>query len=229
VSENSDRPAERRESVAHDPELITDAVKLAEAEAANGLRQFDFGLNVARDALDRQANGDFRFKLRLSLIMSLHREALKGISNFAGNFRPSSVKISQSRHQPPDAHLVPELVEGLCDYVNDNWSSKSAIHLSADVMWRLNWIHPFADGDGRTSRITSYIVLTVRSGFILPGAPSIPDQIVTDRRGYFDALDKADAACREDRIDVSAMEDLLEGMLANQLAGFYQAAGGKLP
>jgi hypothetical protein len=41
--------------------------------------------------------------------------------------------------------------------------------------------------------------------------------------------DEASAACREGRIDVSTMEELLGNMLAKQLAGFYTAAGGKLP
>jgi Fic family protein len=95
-------------------------------------------------------------------------------------------------------------------------------------MWRLNWIHPFADGNGRTSRIVSYVVLSIRAGAILPGTPTIPDQIV-DNRAYFDALDAADAAFRDGRIDVSKMEALLASLLAKQLAGFYQAAGGKLP
>jgi hypothetical protein len=71
-------------------------------------------------------------------------------------------------------------------------------------------------------------VLTVRTGYILPGSPSIPDQIVSDRSGYFHALDQADEAYRIGGIDVTAMEDLLGGMLARQLAGFYRSAGGKL-
>jgi Fic family protein len=46
------------------------------------------------------------------------------------------------------------------------------IHLAAYLMWRLNWIHPFADGNGRTSRIISYVVLSIRAGAILPGTPT---------------------------------------------------------
>jgi Fic family protein len=68
------------------------------------------------------------------------------------------------------------------------------IHLAAYLMWRLNWIHPFADGNGRTSRIISYVVLSIRAGAILPGTPTIPDQIVDNRKPYFDALDAADLA-----------------------------------
>jgi Fic family protein len=96
------------------------------------------------------------------------------------------------------------VVEELCDYVNDNWESSTPIHLAAYVMWRLNWIHPFADGNGRTSRILSYVVLSIRAGFVLPGSPTIPDQIADNRVPYFDALDAADDAYRKGGIiDVS--------------------------
>ncbi len=229
MSETSSADAERRDSRAFEPELISDPIGRAKAEAANGLRQFDAGKNAAQEAIDR-ANGGHPFKLRPSLILGLHREALAGISAFAGNFRPADVSINQSNHTPPGAHLVPALVEDMCDYVNDHWSSETpAIHLAAYVMWRLNWIHPFADGNGRTSRTTSYVVLMIKTGFIVPGTPSIPDQIVSDRSKYFRALDEADAACKAGKIDVSKMEELLAGMLARQLTGYYRSAGGKLP
>ena len=121
----------------------------------------------------------------------------------------------------------PELVEELCDYVNEHWAEPAnAIHLASYVMWRLNWIHPFADGNGRTSRITSYVVLSIRAGYVLPGTPTIPDQIVDNRTPYFDALDAAYIAYSEGRIDVSKMEELIGGLLAKQLTTFYAAAGG---
>jgi hypothetical protein len=108
------------------------------------------------------------FKLRPSLILGLQREALAGISSYAGNYRPGGVAIEGSKHEPVGAHLVPELVEEMCDYVNEHWEESTPIHLAAYLMWRLNWIHPFADGNGRTSRIISYVVLSIRAGAILP-------------------------------------------------------------
>jgi hypothetical protein len=120
---------EERQSRALEPELITDPLAKAEAEALNGLRQYDYAVQAIQEALDRSA-----FKLRISLILLLHREALRGISSYAGNFRPGDVEIQGSRHEPVGAHLVPELVQGLCDYVNDHWSDASAIHLAAFVM-----------------------------------------------------------------------------------------------
>jgi Fic family protein len=215
---------ERRDSRALEPDLITDPLARAEAEARNGLRQYDHGIKVIQSALERGP-----FKLRLSLVLALHREALADISMYAGNFRPAGVQIQGSKHEPAGAHLVPELVEEMCDYVNEHWEKSTPIHLAAYIMWRLNWIHPFADGNGRTSRILSYVVLSIRAGALLPGTPTIPDQIVDNRGPYFDALDAADEAWRAGTIDLAKMEQLLGGLLANQLAKFYEAAGGRIP
>lgn len=214
---------EERHSRALEPELITDPQARAQAEALNGLRQYDFAIEAIQHAIDRQP-----FKIRLSLILSLHRKALEGISSYAGNFRPGDVEIKGSRHEPAGAHRVAELVEELCDYVNDRWESSSAIHIAAYAMWRLNWIHPFADGNGRTSRVLSFVILSVRLGGILPGTPTLPELIVDHRHLYEDALDAADDAWKDDRVDVSKMEALLESLLAKQLAKVYELAGGKL-
>lgn len=214
----------RRHSKALEPELINDPIKKAEAESANGLRQYDFAVEAIQTAFERQP-----FRLRLSLILSLQREALKGISSYAGNFRPGGVEILHSDHEPPPAHLVAELVEDLCDYVNVNWEKATALHLAAYVMWRLNWIHPFADGNGRTSRVLSFVVLSIRLGTILPGTPTYPELIVLHRSEYESALDAADAAWKTGHLDVSQMEALLETLLAKQLEKIYELAGGKMP
>jgi Fic family protein len=208
----------QRHSKAFEAELLSDPQAKAEAEARNGLRQFDYGIQIVHQALERGS-----FKLRPSLILALQREALTGISAYAGNFRPAGVEIVGSKHKPAEAHLVPEL---LCDYVNDSWKVKTAIHLASYVMWRLNWVHPFADGNGRTSRILSYVVLSIRAHSVFPGTPTIPEQIVDNRNPYFDALDAADEAWTDGRIDLSKMEELLSGMLARQLTNAYESAGG---
>jgi Fic family protein len=145
------------------------------------------------------------------------------ISAYAGNYRPSDIEIGGSKHRPVGAHLVLEEVEALCDYVNENWD-KSAIHLAAYVMWRLNWIHPFTDGNGRTARAISYLVLCVRLGDRLPGRKTIPEQISTDKKPYYEALEKADQSLKGGKLDLGAMERLLESMLAKQLLSVHEAA-----
>lgn len=214
---------DRRHSVAGEAYLITDEMARAKAEAKNGLRQFDLACHIIMDAIDKGAG----WKLRPSTILSLHRAALQGISPYAGNFRPADVAIQGSTHIPVEAFRVPELIEELCDYINDNWSEKNAIHLASYIMWRLNWIHPFSDGNGRTSRMVSYLVLSVKLGMLLPGRNTIPDQIVDNRNPYFGALEAADKAASKGKIDLSEMERLIERMLAVQLAVVMEAATGK--
>ena len=217
----SDDPAEPRHSQARSAEIITDPDERARRESRNGLAQYDAAKEIIRQYLDEGR----RFSLRTSLLQQLHLVALEGLNQYAGNWRPGAVSITKSRHQPPERPLVPFLVEEMCDYVNDHWDEKSAIHLSAYVMWRLNWIHPFDDGNGRTSRMVSYVVLCIKTGQLLPGENTVAAQIVQNRQPYYDAIEAADEAWRDgERIDVSAMEKLLEDLLANQLYAVYQQA-----
>src|SRR6266853_5258086 len=86
-------------------------------------------------------------------------------------------RSAEAGTKPPGAHMVPEEVEHMCDYVNDNWEKSSPVHLAAYALWKLNWIHPFTDGNGRTARAISYLLLCLRLGYRLPGTNTIPEQI----------------------------------------------------
>jgi Fic family protein len=207
-----------RHSRALEAELITDPVLLAKQEALNGLKQFDVVLEMVEAFLDPERQP---FRFRPSHLLHLHRVALMGISQYAGNFRPSDIEIGGSRHKPPGAFEVPERVEELCDYVNERWHQKSALHLASYVMWKLNWIHPFTDGNGRTSRAASYMILCVKLGYILPGKRTIPDQIAENKTPYYRALETADLAWGKNEIDLTAMKDLLASMLATQLLAVH--------
>jgi Fic family protein len=140
------------------------AKTLAELEVENGLRQFDLAIDIIETFLEP----DRPFALRPSVIQRLQSIAVQGIEPYPGEWRKGPARITKSKHIPPDAHLVGFLVQEMCDYVNDNLHEKTAFHLAAYVMWRLNWIHPFADGNGRTSRVTSYIVLCAALNALLP-------------------------------------------------------------
>lgn len=212
----------RRETTAAEPKVITDPLEVARIEAHNVLKQIYDGEQLALSALDR---GDF--KLRPSHILALHRAALDGLSSFAGVFRPGAVQIGESDHEPPAAHLVPEKIEEMCDFINERWTTHSALYLAAYAMWRLNWIHAFTDGNGRTSRVVSYVVLAIRAGYLPSGSPSIPAQIEADRGPYFLALEKIDESWKKAQLDLRPMIDLLSTLLAKQLLAFFESAGGQ--
>jgi Fic family protein len=153
-------------------------------EGENGLRQFRTVIDMVRSFLDPERP----FKFRPSHLQTLHRAALLGLSGYAGNWRPSEIRIEGSPHQPPAAFEIPERIEDLCEYVNDKWQTKSPMHLASYVMWKLNWIHPFTDGNGRTSRAASYLILCLKMGYVLPGKRTIPDQISEHKTPYYKAL-----------------------------------------
>ena len=216
---------EPRHSKAVEVQIITDPIELARREAANALEQSDqVQALIAQHVVDKRP-----FRLRLSTILHLHRVVLAGISAYAGLPRPGDVDIGQSKHQPPGAHLVPTLLEELCDYVNGHFDTAAPIHLAAYVLWRMNWIHPFTDGNGRMARAVSYLVLSIRLNIVLPGTNTIPEQIINNRKAYYDALEAADAAFKDGQIGVKKVEELLAAMLASQLLSVSEiAAGSKL-
>lgn len=220
MSDASDPSEKERYSVPLTADLITDPDERAKTEARNSLRQFDHAMEMVEYWLHPERP----FKLRPSAILRLQGIALEGISAYAGVYRPAGITIAGSKHEPAGAFLVPELVEELCDYVNKKWNTSSAVHLSAYIMWRLNWIHPFVDGNGRTSRTVSYLVLCAKLGCRLPGINTIPDQISANKSPYYAALEAADTAFTAGNIDVSKLEELLGNMLAKQLYQLHQEA-----
>ncbi len=211
---------EERHSKALEIELISDPEQRARQEAQNGLRQFDEVIEQVNYWLQPERP----FRLRISTILSLHRRALEGISSFAGVFRPGGIEIKGSKHAPPGAHLVAEKLEEMCDYINENWAKASPLHLAAYTLWRMNWIHPFVDGNGRTSRAVSYLALCVRLGYVLPGTTTIPEQIAKNKDPYYQALEAADKANASGQLDLTEMERLLESLLANQLVSVLDSA-----
>ena len=156
------------------------------------------------------------------------RLAINQIYSCAGTFRLDVVFIAGVKHQPPPHTEIGVLVDEMCDYVNAAWEQNSSpIHLASYLMWRLNWIHPFFGGNGRTSRAVSYLILCAKLGFALPGSNTIPDQIVAHRQPYFSALQAADEAWTKGMLDLSEMEARLGELLATQLLSIHQQATGK--
>lgn len=210
-----------RHSKAHSDTLLTDKDEIANKEAENALLQIDLVNDMIDTACDLQRP---TFRLTSGAILQIHRQTVIGIERFAGTYRPGPIEIGKSKHEPPEAFQVAQLVEEMCAYVNENWADASAVHLAAYILWRMNWIHPFTDGNGRTARAVSYLVLNAKIGGRLPGTLTIPQQIADNRDPYYDALEAADDSVGEDRFLVNAMENLLSSLLAKQLASIHQQA-----
>jgi Fic family protein len=89
--------------------------------------------------------------------------------------------------------------------------------LAGYALWRLNWIHPFVEGNGRTARAACYYLISLKQNKILTGKRTVPERIREDRRPYYAALQAADRAWDEGHLDLSIMADYLETLLYGQL------------
>lgn len=213
---------DRHSQVGNRPEIARTPEEKAAIEARNALRQFDKLKEMIEAAVDPAAPESFR--LRPSSLLDLNRLAIENLDDGAGTYRNAPITIGKSKHVPPDWPGVPRLVEDMCEYVNEHGADASAVHLAAYVMWRLNWIHPFPDGNGRTTRAASYLVLCARLGYAIPGTKAIPAVIAENKQPYYDALEEGDEHYVKGQIDVSAMENVLHSALASQLASVLDDA-----
>ena len=196
---------EERYTSTQQVELITNPDELARREAENGIRQTKLALDIIRNFV---RDKERPFRLRQGLLLQLNAEALRDIHPLAGTYRNGPATIYGSSHEPPPAFRVADEITDMCDYVNSHWDDKSALHLGAYTLWRVNWVHPFADGNGRSARAISYVVLSVKVDGLLPGTKTIPDQIAENKTPYYDALEKADAVWKaENKVDVSALKE----------------------
>lgn len=117
-------------------------------------------------------------------IKSIHQLVLKDIDDEnAGRYRRENVTIKGAIHIPPDYLKVPELMEKLIlNY--ENWNNFHPIIQAALLHGELVKIHPFIDGNGRTSRLLMNLDL-MNHGY----NPVIIKK--EDRLEYYEALDKA--------------------------------------
>ena len=90
--------------------------------------------------------------------------------------------------------------------------------LPAYALWRLNWIHPVVEGNGRTARAACYYLLCLKQGQLLPGKKIVAERIREDRKLCYAALQAADIAGEQGHFDVPQLADYLSGLLRQQLS-----------
>lgn len=152
------------------------------------------------------------------IVCELNRAAVRFLAHNPGQFRDDHSHIVGSQHEPPDWADVPKLMQEYFQYLETNWHNRSPIHLAAYAMWRLCWIHPFEEGNGRTARAVCFYVLCLKHGIWLPGSRTILGQIKGHPLPYYEALKAADRYHRDgEGIDLSVLEDYLEELLITQL------------
>lgn len=144
---------------------------------------------------------DDKYKnLDLDTVLSMHKELLTGVNNdIAGKIRESKVVVGNPtetgeiiiKHDPP-AHTRTEiemLLNELFDWVGG--STEVPILKAGIYHHQFVYVHPFVDGNGRTARLSTALLLhqynyKINKYFI------IDDYYDIDRIQYSDALHSAD-------------------------------------
>lgn len=161
-----------------------------------------------------------RFALTEPIIKNLHGVAMNGLLSSAGEYRDGPVFLKNCPYIPPPAATVRQHMRDLIAYLDVAWEQRDLIHLAAVVLWRLNWIHPFQNGNGRVARSASYLVLQAKHGKLLPPKNSVIQQIMNNKAPYYAALRHADGEADSGKPPDHCclmMEQLLSGLLGNQL------------
>jgi Fic family protein len=108
-------------------------------------------------------------------------------------------------------------MDDFVNYINRQWENEDPLVLASFVLWRLNHIHPFINGNGRTARATCYFVLCVKLGFWLPGTIILPELILRERESYVTALQAIDQSFMDGSVDLMPLHTLLSTLLQEQL------------
>ena len=184
----------------------------------NLIRQYDLLLNCIEVGLKQGPTAIDKY-----MLWSLNHVAVANICQFSGRFREEPIYIGN--HKPPHFKDVPDFMDRYISFIHENWFLLSATQLAAYGLWRLNWIHPFIEGNGRTARATCYYLLCARTERLLPGSKIVPERIRENPAEYVAALQAADRAWEQGNYDLSAMETYLARLLQEQLADAAQEAG----
>jgi len=132
-------------------------------------------------------------------ILSVHRDLTKDLlknPEYEGKFRDTLVYIGnphtkEVNHVPPAAYKVPDLVEELLDWLNNSTDEMYPVIIAGILHYELVRIHPFVDGNGRTSRLMATLILSTHK-FNISDYFTLDEYYNQDRQAYVDALKSAD-------------------------------------
>jgi len=176
------------------------------------LRQYDLLSNCIEIGLEKGIEAFDKYTL-----WALNYAAVANIAQFGGRYREDPIYVGN--HRPPHFREVPNHMDRFFSMVHENWTTVDhPTYLAAYALWRLNWIHPFVEGNGRTARAACYYLICVKHGSLLPGKKIVPERIREHRAGYYAALEAADQIWDNGQLDVSQLAEYLAGLLQSQLA-----------
>lgn len=113
-----------------------------------------------------------------------------------GEYRKKEVSITNASHRPPLATKIPEYMEELIGFINNQRDQKYKLLSTAIAHHRFVWIHPFGNGNGRTVRVLTYAML-MNQGFAVNHILNPTAVFCNNRDTYYSMLAEADKGTKE--------------------------------
>jgi len=155
-------------------------------------------------------------------IRELHRTGTLFLLDKPGEYRDGQVfvcKDGTTVYTPPAAEDVQQHMDAFVTSLSQKWTAFSAVDIAAFCLWRLNWVHPFKNGNGRTARGFAYACLCLKLGFIPGGSPTILDLIMQNKPEFEAALAHADQSVDDNGDgDISPLSEFVTRLLIEQLS-----------
>lgn len=151
-------------------------------------------------------------------LLEAHKQMMAGLISENGKFRTSGVGVfagDQVIHMAPPAKLVPGEIQNLI-----TWYRNSKVHpliKSAIFHYEFEFIHPFADGNGRMGRLWHSLLLGNWNEifFWLP----IEELIRSRQEEYYQALGKSDELGESSPFVEFMMEVILDTLKETTVVG----------
>ena len=173
-------------------------------ELENSIRLLGFLQSLVAVSLGTQ-----RAILSQTVIKAFNFHAIACLHAYAGEYRPCEVRVGE--YTPPEHYRVPSLMEDFVNVVNKFWDQASIFRLAAYVLWQLNYIHPFINGNGRTARACCSLILSLKLGGVTPSVMKLP-ALLKGNAEYYGALKTADEGYKNGQ-DSSTFLNPLENLL----------------
>jgi Fic family protein len=186
-----------------------DSVPEADPDDARELLNYRKAFDFVSDYLK---SGD---PITEGLVREIHKRLVEGVRGGAAapgeyrrlqNYVVNSV-TGETIYTPPPAHDVPIMMAELVDYLNSETETHPVL-ISGIAQFQLVHIHPFLDGNGRTSRLLSTLCF-YRAGYDFKRLFTISEYYDRDRAIFYRAIQ----GVRENDMDMTGwLEYFVEGL-----------------
>jgi len=154
-------------SIEGNPLPLTEVKKILKSQPKH-IRESEkeiINYNEALIELNRKLKSK-RHQLSLKLILSIQKKVTRGLlpSHQSGHFRKNPVfvrnpKTGKTIFLPPDHKDVRKLMEQLINFTQKNKNNIDPLIIAGIFHKQMVLIHPFIDGNGRTARLVTKILL----------------------------------------------------------------------